>query len=1084
MALLLAIAFLFAGPAAAREARLLENPAISEKYIAFTYANDLWIADLAGRHARRLTSHPGREALPHFSPDGKTIAFSAQFGGNTDVYVLPVTGGAPRRLTWHPGSDQVQGFTPDGHAVLFSSPRAAHTAEHRQLFTVPVEGGYPTQLPIPHAFEASYSPDGRFLAYIPLFDLANPWKGYRGGGVTTIVLHDLKDGSFRAVPQPAGRCNDSDPAWLGGRLYFRSDRDGEFNLYSFDPPTGRVEALTRYVDFPVAALSAGGGKLIYEQAGALHLWDPVRRAGRRLTLTIAADLPETRPHVIQGGALRGAAVSPSGDRAAFEWRGDIAIAQGRAGARDLTASSGAHERSPAWSPDGRRLAYFSDRSGEYELHVTGADGGGLRIYPLRGSGFYEDLAWSPDGGKVSFVDQSWSLYWLDLGDGRLRKISTETLYGLEKTLHHAWSPDSRWIAYTRNTETYSQRLWLYGLEADRSYPVTDGLSDVTEPVFDAGGRYLWLAASTDSGPLRDWFGVSSLDQVATWRLYVAVLRRGDPAPSLGLSLPSVPPGEPVTIDLDGLDRRIVPLPVEPASYSRLQPGEAGRLYYLKRVPGRKLDGEGTAAWNRFDLATGGEEMLAVDAEDFLLAAGARKALLLAAGQWRLRAAGPGDDPAAVPIDAGTFQAEVDPRAEWAEIFDEAWRVERDYFYDPEMGGVDWPAVRRKYAAFLPDLTTRADLTRLLQWMANELSVSHNLVLGGDRPDLPKGPAVGLLGADFEISQGRYRIARVLAGDPWDPEVRSPLAAPGVEAKPGEYLLAIGGVDLRLPDNLYARCEGLADKSVEITLGPSPGGADSRTVRVTPARGEAELRRRAWAEENRRRVEAATGGRIGYLHVSDTDRDGYREFRRAFFPQAGLAGLILDARHNTGGLLPDAYLDLLSRPARLGRWSLRQGDDLPSPLAAIRGPRILLVDGTTASGGEYLAWAFQKLRLGPVVGARTWGGLVGEMSYPELLDGGQITAPNIILWTESGFPVENAGVLPDVIADPSPDEEMGGRDPQLEKAIAVALEALKEQPAAAPQRPPYPRSRLKTPPATGTDPRSPHTRWWKDLGPPR
>jgi tricorn protease len=1051
------------GTAADRGARLFENPAISAKNIAFTYANDLWIAGLDGRGARRLTDHPGREALPHFSPDGRRIAFSGQYGGNTDVYVLPVSGGTPRRLTWHPGPDQVQGFTRDGRSVLFSSPRASHTPEHRHLFTVPVDGGFPVPLPVPHAFEASFSASGETLAYTPLFDLANPWKGYRGGGVTKILLYKMKDRSARAVPQPAEGCNDADPAWLGGRLYFRSDRDGLANLYVFDPRSGEVRALTRHADFPVAALSAGGGNVIYEQAGALHVHDPARGESRRLAIEIAADLPETRPRTVQGGSwIRAAALAPAGDRAAFEWRGDIVVVAAGSGApRNLTTSSGVHERSPAWSPDGRLLAYFSDRSGEYELHVAPADGGGaVRSYPLRGSGFYEDLKWAPDGRKVSFVDESWSLYWLELGDGRLRRISSETLYGLVKTLHHAWSPDSRWIAYTRNTPAYLQRLWIYSLEGERSHPVTDGMSDVSEPVFDAGGRHLWFAAATDAGPVRDWFSQSSLGRTATQRLYLAVLRRGDPSPLGGALRPAPSGGEPVAIDLQGLDRRIVPLPLPPAAYSRLQPGEAGRLYYLKRPPRRKLDGGGPADWARFDLASGQEETLAAEVEDFFLSAGHSKALLSAGGSWSLRDPRPGADPGAWTLGTDAIQATIDPRAEWAQIFHEAWRIERDYFFDPRMGGVDWPALRAKYAAFLPHLTTRADLNRVLQWMANELSVSHNLVAGGDRPGLPKTAPVGLLGADFEVDRGRYRIRRVLAGDPWDPEARSPLAEPGVEAKAGEYLLAVAGRDLRPPENLHARFEGLAGRSVALTLGPHPDGSGAREVVVVPVRSEAALRRWAWAEDNRRRVDEATGGRVGYIHVPDTDEAGYRDFERTFFPQAGREALIVDARHNVGGLLPDLYLDLLSRPAPLGRWAMRHGEDLPSPLAAVRSAKVLLVDETTASGGEYLAWAFQKLRIGPVVGGRTWGGLVGEMTHPLLLDGGEITAPNLALWTEAGFPVENEGVTPDLPVEPSPEELAAGRDPRLEKAIEAALAGLAAPPSPGPRRPPFRGSPLR------------------------
>lgn len=1069
------------------DTRLLAQPAVSARHVAFVYVGDIWIVGVEGGTARRLTSHSGEESRPRFSPDGRLLAFSAEYEGNTDVYVVPVEGGVPRRLTWHPGEDLVQGFTADGSRVLFTSPRAVYTRRHTQLFTVPVEGGLEERLPVPHAAKATYSPDGRFLAYQPLADAFRQWKNYRGGTTARIWLYDVATHAVEQIPQPPGRCNDTDPMWLGGVIYFLSDRDGEFNLYAFDVAEKVIRRLTQYGDFPILAASAGGRQIVYEQAGFLHLFDPTAGAARRLVISVAADLPELRPRFVKGTKwVRSADLSPGGARAVFDVRGDIVTVPAEKGdPRLLTATSGAHERFPVWSPDGSRIAYFTDVSGEYELHVAPQDGKGeVRRYPIKGAGYYERPRWAGDGRKLSFIDNSRSLYWIDLDSGKVTKVFSESRYGPSNTMHHAWSPDSRWLAYTRLTLSYLQQVCLYSLAENRSYPITDGLADVAEAVWDASGKYLYLAASTDAGPVRDWFSMSNNDMEMTNTLYLVVLAKGEPSPLARQSdeekpgnrregAAAQPPGGKeragqertegraltdevrVVVDLDGLAQRILPMPVKGALFTDLQPGAKGQLFYRRSSGGAsRFSRQGEASLVRFDLDKREETLLADKVDFFALSRDGGKVLLRVGQSWLIAETKGKIDAAKGKLDLDAVEVRVDPRAEWRQIFHEAWRINRDYFYDPNFHGADWAGMRAKYEPFLPHAACRADVNRIIQWMCSELAVGHHRVGGGDLGERPEGVKGGLLGADFEVAQGRYRFAKVYGGLNWTPELRSPLTEPGVDVKAGEYLLAVAGVELKPPDNLYAHFENTAGRQLELTVGPDPSGRGARTVTVVPIDDEAALRNRDWVEGNIRKVHQASGGRVAYVYVPNTAALGHEYFKRYFFPQSQMQAVIIDERHNGGGQVADYYIDILRRP-HIAWWAMRYGADLRTPLAAIHGPKVMLIDETAGSGGDLLPWMFRKERLGPLVGRRTWGGLVGILGFPVLLDGGFVTAPNLAIWTEDGFVVENEGVPPDVEVEQLPAQVIAGGDPQLEKALEIVLAELEKNPPTTPQRPPYP-----------------------------
>ena len=1067
------------------DVRLLSDPALSRDHVAFQYAGDLWIADRDGSGARRITSHEGSERLPRFSPDGGLLAFSAQYDGNTDVFAVAGSGGVPQRLTWHPDPDFVEDWSPDGQRVLFASQRATFTRRHIQLFEIPADpssGVFPAQLPIPHGLRASYSPDGAKIAYVPLSEAFHQWKNYRGGTTSRIWIYDVGDQGVVQVPQPIGRCNDTMPVWVGERVFFRSDRAGEFNLFSWDTsdPDSPVQQHTDFDDFPILAVQGDGESIVFEQAGYLHLYTPGASSSQRLRVSLVDDLDERRPRWVDGDEwIRSAGLSPGGQRAVFEYRGEILTLPAKKGdVRNLTGSSAVHERSPAWSPDGRHIAYFSDRGGEYSLHVEPQDGSGEpRIFELAsrgGAGFYEHPSWSPDGDKLSFIDNSWALFVLDLERDELIEVAREPSFGPEplRALEHDWSPDSRWLAYTLSSEAAVASAWIWDSRSGASTRVTDGLSDVAEPAFDRSSKDPYLLASTDPGPVNHWFSMSNPDMERTSSVYVVVLAEGEPSPLAPQSdevelADEGAEGEDgadseseegengengvaaVVIDFERLDERIVALPMAPANYGQLQAAD-GALYVLRQGS----DASGGAELVRYDIEGREEEALTQGVQGFALSPDRSHLLWATASGWGISPLGQPIDPGEQALDVGKLRVRVDPPAEWAQILREVWRINRDYFYDPNMHGADWDAIGETYSEFLSHLTTRADLGRVLEWMLSELAVGHSYLGGGDARTESDSVPGGLLGADWEISSDRYRIRRLYPGLNWNPELRSPLTEPGVGAREGEYLIAVNSAELTSAQSVYAPFEGTAGRSVEITLASDPRGEDARTVRVTPVASEAALRSRAWVEGNLRRVHEATDGRVAYVWVPNTAGLGHEYFKRYFYPQVDKQAIIVDERFNGGGQVADYVIDHLRRE-HLASWATRYGRDLRTPSAAIDGPKVMLIDETAGSGGDLLPWMFRRLELGTLVGKRTWGGLVGILGFPVLIDGGFVTAPNLAFWTEEGFGVENVGVPPDVEVEQWPAEVAAGRDPQLEKAIEIVLEQLEASPPSRPVRPPFP-----------------------------
>lgn len=1058
-----------------KDTRMLAQPAISANHIAFIYAEDLWVANTDGSRPRRLTIDEGIESDPAFSPDGKQIAFSAQYDGNTDVFIVPVQGGIPTRLTWHPGPDYVRGFTPDGSSVLFASRRSVFTRRYLQLYTVSTQGGFPQQLEIPNAWRASYSPKGGSMAYTPIPGRYRQWKHYRGGTTANIWIFSFKDHAVIKIPQPEGGGNDTDPMWIGNKIYFRSDRNGEFNLFSYNVSSKRIKQLTDFKDFPIISASQSDNKIIFEQAGYLHTYRVGSGRSKRLKVSIAADLLELRPRFVKGDSyIRSGAISPSGARAVFDFRGDILTVPAEKGdSRNLTLSTGTHEKFPEWSPDGKSIAYFSDASGEYELHIKAQDGKGTaKTFQLSGNGFYAYPKWSPDSKKICFVDNGRVLYLLDITSGSIKTIESDELYipGVFRKIFSNWSSDSKWILYTKVTGTNFKIVYLYSLEQGKSFAVTDGLSDATDPVFDPDGKYIYFFSSTDAGPVVNWFDQSNSDMEMTNSIYLVTLQKDTTSPFAKESdeeeikeqgadqeksekvdtTKTEPEVEELKIDLKGIQNRIIDIPLKAGNYSELNMGKAGELLYIVKT----FDNSGTGMLHKYDMKERKDTEI-MEMDNYTVSADGKKMLYNKGNTWGITNTGVKPESGKGILNTSSLQVKIDPLAEWPNIFEEAWRVNRDYFYDPGMHGADWLGMKSKYAKFLPDLACRSDLNRLIQWMCSELSVGHHrLQNGGDRMTTPQEVKGGLLGADYVIANNRYRFKKIYGGLNWNPNLRSPLTEPGINAQKGDYLLAVNGKDVTADNNLFEFFENTADKIVELTIGKNPDYSGSRVVKVVPVENEYALRNRDWVEGNLKKVHEATDGQVAYVYVPNTAGLGHEYFKRYFFPQANKKAIIIDERFNAGGKLADYYINLLQQPYQ-SHWNFRYGNNLKSPSASIQGPKVMIINETAGSGGDMLPWMFRKFKVGTLVGKRTWGGLVGVLGFPEFIDGGSVTAPNLAIWTKDGFIVENVGVAPDIEVEQWPAEVIKGNDPQLEKAIEIVLQQLRDNPQEEPTRPPYP-----------------------------
>jgi tricorn protease len=1085
--LALAVAWMTSGLAQAATAAptplMLRQPAISKDHLAFVYAGDLWLADRSGANPRRLTSHAASEMAPRFSPDGQRIAFSASYDGNTDVYVIGLDGSAPRRLTWHPSPDVVNGWSPDGKRVLFASPREVLNNRSNQLYEVSLDGGYEKQVMKAVAFEGAWSADGRQLAYRP-YNAAHVgvsgWRQSRGGSTPPVWIMDMASQKWSEIPHV--NATDHAPIWAAGEVVFISDRaDGAANLFAFNPLTQALRQLTRETQWDVRSVDALGSTLVYEAGGVIKQIELAGGTPRVLDIRLDTTAPQARPQWKDAGkTLTQARLSSTGKRVVVTARGEVFTVPVKDGTvRNLTESAGARESDALWSPDGQRVAYLSDAPGmRHELVLQSQNGlGAKERFLLPQEGYFTLMDWSPDGQQLVIQDNHLNLYRLGLAAGpqrgQLVKIATDVRRFGGDGFSVSFSPDSRWLAFTTSGENYFGRVVLHELASGRNHVVTDGMAHAGHPVFSAKGDYLYFTASINAGPSRVGLDLSTQERPNRAGLYALVLAadgksplapkagdedakkeepKADPKPADAKKdeprkddKPKAEAVKPVRIDLAGLADRIVALPIAERNYGDLAVAADGALLYLQRPqPGAsteppQAERRATAELWRFDFEERKPKMLRSGVADFSLSGDRKKLLLTLAGN-KLEVGDANDKADTKPVDLSGLRARIDPKAEWKQIFDEAWWMEKEFFYDAAMHGLDWQAVYQRYLPRLQGVQRREDLNDLIVEMIGELQVGHNRAGQGDVHQEAPVP-VGLLGADFAIEQGRYKITRLYPGDRLNPNQRSPLSVAGLGVKEGDFILAVNGHELDDKTNLFARLENTVGKQVVLAVAQDAAGKARRDITVEPIANEALLRRWAWIEGNRKKVEQKTGGKVAYVYMPDTAGQGYEHFNRMFFAQIDKQALIVDDRKNGGGQAANYVTELLSRPYLAG-WKDRDGLVFETPGGAIYGPKAMLIDQDAGSGGDFMPYAFKRVGLGPLIGKRTWGGLIGISANPPLIDGGFLTVPYFRFYTPEGeWRIENEGVAPDVDVELDPAAVNRGEDTQLDAAIADVMKRL-------------------------------------------
>jgi tricorn protease len=1090
------------------EGRLMRFPDVYKDKIVFSYAGDLWRVASAGGAARRITSHPGLELFPKFSPDGKWIAFTGQYDGNFNVYVIPSEGGEPKQLTFLPDvepvpermgpNNMVITWFPDSRRILFLSRRDTFNTWFGRLFSVSIDGGLPERLPIDKGGLTSFSPDGTKIAYNRIFRNFRTWKRYTGGMSQDIAIYDLKNNTYERITDYPG--TDTYPMWHGGTIYFGSDRGPEhrMNLYSYSLRTKETRQLTNFKEYDVNWPSLGPDSIVFENGGFLYLFDLKTEKAHKITVTLPGDRPLAQPHWAQVSRLiTDFDISPEGKRAVFTARGDIYTVPAKEGSiRNLTRTPGIREKYAAWSPDGKWIAYFSDRTGEDELYIIPQDGLGKEIrITSDGKMFRLPPVWSPDSKKLLYADKDTRLFYVDIE----QKTPVEIDKGKYADLtDYAWAPDSNWVAYAKAAANQNQVIYLYSLTEKKITPVTTSFTDSWKPAFDPAGKYLYFLSNRDYNEVLGVYDFEFANPKAT-RVYLVTLRADLPSPFAPQSdeagakkpesaaaeqkeekKPEETPGGRVVpkdfrIDLAGIAERAVALPTPPGNMREVAAAE-GFVYYLT-APVRGLSGPlpgESPTLHVYDLKERKDAVLIAPVTNFALSFDGKKILYAAprgpAGGDEDEEEVPGPSaygiidakpPGKEPLKAGegalnltSMRADVNPPAEWDQIFNEVWRQERDFFFERSMNGVDWAKERERYAPLLPYVADRYDLTYVLGEMIGELSNSHTYVGGGDSPDLHP-VNVGLLGVDLEADaeHGLYRFKKIYAGENWNAALRSPLTEPGVGVKPGDYLLAVNGKPLRVPENPYELFVNTADENVTLTVNSKPTEEGARNVVVKPIGSEYGLRQLDMIDTNRRKVEEATGGRVGYIYLTDMGQAGLNQFVKQFFPQIRKEGLIIDVRYNGGGFVDQLIFERLRR-ILAGMDSARNFESGTIPDVVFHGYMVCVTNAYAASDGDFFSYYFKKYKLGPLVGTRTWGGVRGIRGYIPLMDGGYITRPEFSLYgLHSEWLIENHGVTPDVEVDNRPDLVMQGHDPQLEKAIELVMKEIQEHPKKLPARPP-------------------------------
>ncbi len=1059
---------------------LMQDPTLNATHIVFAYGARLWSVSRNGGAAVQLTSGPGAESNPRFSPDGNWIAFTGSYNGNANVYVMPASGGQPRQLTYSPGSDLVEGWTPDGQNILFQSLRDSFSIRYKQLYTISIRSGFAKPLPLPMGYQGSYSADGSHLAYTPLpreiffgggDDFMSAFVAhYHGGLAPQVWIANLADSSVVKVPHE--NSSDFNPMWVGDKIYFLSARAEPISLYVYDMGTKKVSKVVDNSGMDIMSASAGPGAIVYEQFSSLHLYDLASGHEHEVHVTITGDFPQVRPHFAKvADHVLNSGISPTGARAVFEAHGEILTVPAEKGSiRNITNSPGVADREPAWSPDGRSIAYFSDRSGVYALHIRNQDGmGPVRSIDLGNPpSYFFQLAWSPDSKKLVYTDKRLNVWYLDLDHPAPVKVDTDTYFDFFPGLNPSWSPDSRWIAYTKLLKNRLRAVFVYSLETGKAMQITDGLSNAAHAVFDKSGKYIYFTASTNSGPANFFLDMSSDTHQVTSSVYVAVLRKGIPsplapqtdeenvaaAPAQAAPNPSAnqetkAAGEAVQIDFNDIGQRILALPIPAADYTDLQAGKAGEIFLLQTSPETHQ-----STLLKFSFSTRTPTPLLEGIQSATVSFNGEKYLYQQGDKWGIVSTEAPAKPGEGLLDMDAMQVWVVPREEWDQMYREAWRIERDYFYASNYAGLNLDNAEKEYARYLPGIMSRQDLNYLFREMLGKLSTMHMFVGGGDIPS-PTPVSVGLLGTDYTTANDRYCFKKIYSGENWNPGLRAPLTEPGIDVHAGDYLLAVNGRELHASDNIYSFFLNTAGQQVTITVGPSPDGSGSRQVTVVPIGSEIALRGRDWIYGNIQKVDALSGGKVAYVYLPDTTTGGFTSFNRYFFAQVDKQGAIIDDRYNSGGQAADYIIQYLQRTL-WNYWYTPSGAVQTEPGEAIFGPKVMLINPYAGSGGDLIPWFFHHLNVGTLVGERTWGGEVGITGYPPLIDGGLVTAPSLAFFTTQGqWGIENEGVSPDIEVGMDPAAWRQGRDPQLEKGVQTILDELKAHPLPKPTVPPFP-----------------------------
>jgi tricorn protease len=1043
---------------------LLRQPTISNTHIAFVYANDLWIVGKDGGDAKRLTSNEGQESLPHFSPDGKWIAFTGQYDGNTDVYLIPSEGGQPQRLTWHPGADNVTGWTPDGESVLFASSREAVPTQESKIYKISYKGGMEDALEIPRTVAGEISEDGKYFAYQQIGFWDAEWRNYRGGQAKPIWIVDLKNYSLKMTPQTDNERH-TDPVWLNNVVYFLSERDYANNVWSYNPATNELKQQTFHSDFDAKSLDGGGGVIVYEQGGYLNILNPANGNTKRLTINVRGDFHWARERweEVKPISLANASLSPTGQRALFEYRGEVfTVPKEKGDWRNITRNSSAADRSPVWSPDGKKIAWFSDVSGEYQLMI--GDQEGLekpKVISIEKPTFFFKPAWSPDSKYIAFTDTDYVLWFTDVNSGITKKIDSDRYAHPNRTLNPVWSPDSKWIAYARLLDNHYKVIKAYNIETAQSVQLTDGMADAISPVWDSSGKYLYFLASTNYALNSGWLDMSSYDRPLTRALYLIVLNKEDVSPLAPRSddekekpKEDKKEGTPIVkIDMDGIANRILAVDIPQRNYAALYPASDGYLFYSEIVANQQ--GQTIHRYNFKDRKT---EVYLTPVNDLAISHDRKSLLYRSNVVWGIL--GTGDSNKKIgdgKLEAlGSMKLKINPMEEWKQIFREGWRYQRDFLYVSNVHGAPWNDVLKWYSPWIDHVRHRTDLNYVVDILGGEVAVGHSYTSGGDFPNIDNVP-VGLLGADFEIQNGMYRFKKIYLGESWNPDIKAPLREPGVNISAGDYLLEVNGQSISTSVNLYKYFEATANRQIKIKVSSKPSAEGARTVTIVPVENENQLRNIDWVESNRRKVNELSKGQLAYVYVPNTGNPGYTSFNRYYFAQQDKKGAIIDERNNGGGSAADYMVDIMARDLH-GYFNSRTEGHLPLrvPHAAIYGPKVMLINERAGSGGDLLPYLFNKMKIGPLVGTKTWGGLVGTWDTPLFVDGGRMVAPRGGFYDVNGqWAVEGVGISPDIEVQQTPADVMKGRDPQLEKAVDEALKLLKTQAVEMKAEPPAP-----------------------------